>query len=351
MSDTDATVERPKTNLPALAPSRLPWHPVMEEYGIARTDWKALVEAIFPAAKSLDSIRLALSYCKRRNLDPFKRVVHIVPVWDRKANDYVETIWPGIAELRTTAFRTGQYAGADPATFGPTVTHSWDLTDKGKVTGQVIVEHPEWAQLTLYRMLNGIRMPMPGPRVYWMETYSTRGRSTIPNDRWQRAPFQMAEKTAEAAALRRAFPEELGDTGTDDEVGARTIDGEVTEDVEVTAAPARPASGNEGLKERLRGRKSAPTAAPSAPDVIDADDVPADEDSDAPGGDDEGEAAPRDPMAELLTEIDRMSVDEIDGLGVNAAWQSRLRRTHADPVRIEQAVTARRADLRRGMPG
>ena len=93
--------------LPALRASRLPWHPIMEAYGIERTDWQALVGAVFPGAQSLDSIRLALSYCKRRNLDPFKHVI-IVPVWDSEQRKLVDTIWPGIAELRTTAFRTQQ---------------------------------------------------------------------------------------------------------------------------------------------------------------------------------------------------------------------------------------------------
>jgi hypothetical protein len=36
---------------PALRSSRLPWHPIME-YGVQRTDWQALVEAIFPASKA-----------------------------------------------------------------------------------------------------------------------------------------------------------------------------------------------------------------------------------------------------------------------------------------------------------
>jgi phage recombination protein Bet len=242
--------------LPALRASRLPWHPVMEEYGVQKTDWQALVEAVFPGAQTLDSIRLALSYCKRRNLDPFKKVIHIVPVWDSEQRKYVDTIWPGIAELRTTAFRTQQYAGADPTEFGDIVEQTWQ--DGNRV---IKITYPAWAQLTVYRLVGGQRVPVPGPRVYWVETYSAAGRSDVPNARWQRAPFQMLEKCAEAAALRRAFPEELGDEHAVDEAGAFTRD--VTPpSPDVDQPKASRTTGNQALRAKLGGRKlSQPTEA------------------------------------------------------------------------------------------
>lgn len=238
--------------LPTLHASRLPWHPVMEQYGIQQTDWQALVEAVFPGARTLDSIQLALSYCKRRNLDPFKRVVHIVPVWDNEQKKYVDTIWPGIAELRTTAFRTGQYAGADPTEFGPTVEQTW----QDEKTPAFTIQYPAWAQLTVYRLVGGQRVPVPGPRVYWLETYSARGRSGVPNERWRRAPFQMLEKCTEAAALRRAFPEELGDEHSHDEAGAFPHD--VTPPLDETARDHPVLTGNAALRERIAPHRRVP---------------------------------------------------------------------------------------------
>jgi phage recombination protein Bet len=244
--------------LPALRASRLPWHPVMEEYGVQKTDWQALVEAVFPGAQTLDSIRLALSYCKRRNLDPFKKVIHIVPVWDGDQRKYVDTIWPGIAELRTTAFRTQQYAGADPTEFGDIVEQTWQ-DDNGVI---IQIAYPAWAQLTVYRLVGGQRVPVPGPRVYWIETYSAKNRrSDVPNDRWRRAPFQMLEKCAEAAALRRAFPEELGDEHAVDEAGAFTRDvtppaPDIDEPAPRTPASAGASTGNRALRDKLSRRKA-----------------------------------------------------------------------------------------------
>lgn len=235
-----ATAEKPQgTAVATIAPPRLPYHPAIEErYGVDRSQWKALVEAVFPLAKTPDAVVLALSYCKARRLDPFKRVVHIVPIYDTAAGRYVETVWPGIAEHRTTAFRTGQYAGADPCAYGPEEVLTFTGKPKDSAPERTVtLKVPRWAQLTLYRMIQSQRVPMPGPRVYFMETYSRIGRSELPNDRWQRAPMQMLEKCAEAAALRRAFPEELGDEMTIEEEGAVAAN-RATDVTPPTAPPA-----------------------------------------------------------------------------------------------------------------
>lgn len=208
---------------------RLAYHPLVKErFGIDLAGWRALIDAVWPAAKSADAVVLALSYCKARNLDPFKRPVHIVPVWSEEAGRVVESVWPGIGELRTTAFRTGLYAGRDPTTFGPERTLRLGDTD---------VTFPEWAQTTVYRIAkNGDARPYPGPRVYWMETYATAKRNTLaPNRMWMKRPHGQLDKCSEAAALRAAFPEEIGDQRTDDE-----MTGQVVEHQPTAPLPPRP---------------------------------------------------------------------------------------------------------------
>lgn len=200
-----------KANLPAISPPRLPYHPLVQErFGIDKAAWKALVEAIFPNATSVESVVLALSYCKARKLDPFKRNVHIVPIWDKSRGCMTDTVWPGIGELRTTAFRTGEYAGRGETVFGN------DITAK---IGSVEITYPEWAQVTVRRIVKGREVSFAGPRVYWIETYATVKRNDdTPNDMWSNRPRGQLEKCAEAAALRAAFPEEIGSDHIDDEV-------------------------------------------------------------------------------------------------------------------------------------
>lgn len=206
-----------KKNEIALAPARLPWHPgIQDRFGIDAEAWRVLTDAVFPAAQTTGAVELALSYCKARKLDPFKHPVHVVPIWNKEKRCLVETVWPGIAEHRTTAMRTGQYAGADAAAFGPTLTKTFEgETKEGQKKAEL--RFPEWCQITLYRMVGGQRMPVPGPRVYWLETYSRMGRTELPNDMWMKRPSGQLEKCAEAAALRKAFPEELGNEITADE--------------------------------------------------------------------------------------------------------------------------------------
>jgi RecT family len=166
-----------KGQLVALKPPRLPYHEAVEErFGIDRAGWKALVEAIYPNAETADAIVMALSYCRARNLDPFKRPVHIVPMWSSVAGKMIETVWPGISELRTTAFRTGQYAGMPAPKFGPTIERTFKgKAGRGKSKGQerrLTLQFPEWCRVTITRELTGKERSFVGPKVYWCEAYA-----------------------------------------------------------------------------------------------------------------------------------------------------------------------------------
>jgi len=191
---TNNVPDKEQDNLPIIAGPRLPYHPAIEErFGIDRSGWKALVEAIFPNAQSTESVVLALSYCKARKLDPFKRCIHIVPIWDKQRRCYIDTIWPGIGEVRTTAHRTKDYAGRDKTEFGPMQTQTWEGVDEKKGAYKKTVTFPEWAQVTLYRMLKGHRVAYAGPQVFWLETYGE-DRNGTPNSMWQKRPRGQIDK-------------------------------------------------------------------------------------------------------------------------------------------------------------
>lgn len=227
------TQERKQQAVAVLQEPRLPFHPAIEQrFNVDKSGWKALTEAIYPSAKTTDSVIMVLSYCKARNLDPFKRPVHIVPMWDSNLRAYVETVWPGIAELRTTAFRTGQYAGCDETEFGPDQTVVFKGQQKKNnqtVAVEKTVTFPSWARITVYREVNGRPAKFVGPKVKWLESYATIGASDLPNDMWEGRPEGQLDKCAEAAALRKAFPEELGNQLTAEEMEGRRV--EVMRDV------------------------------------------------------------------------------------------------------------------------
>ncbi len=244
-----------KGQIAVIAPPRMlpPAPDTLKRYNINDEGWRTIVEAIFPAAKTPAAVMMALEYCAQRKLDVFKRPVHIVTIYNSALKKMVETVWPGIAELRMTAMRTGQYGGMDVPTFGPVVKRAFTgrsrkFNDHGDASWETIeatVEFPEWCQITVYRVLAGNRIPFPGPRVTWTETYAyITNNCPVPNSMWQKRPGGQLEKCAEAAALRRAFPEELGNEMSVDEVEAFTTHEarDVTQEVQAATGviPAEP---------------------------------------------------------------------------------------------------------------
>jgi phage recombination protein Bet len=181
--------------------------------GITEPQWRTLANNLFPGADST-SVLMVWDYCVARKLDPLKKPCHIVPmqVKDSKSGDYVwrDVVMPGIYEYRTTATRTGLYLGHAKPEYGPTVEH----------LGRKV---PEWCDFVVYRWNSEAKMRAEYPvQVRFDECCATRkdkktGEIFL-NDRWNRAPQQMLTKCAEAAALREAFPDELGGTHTADEM-------------------------------------------------------------------------------------------------------------------------------------
>jgi len=194
-------------------PARIPISNVaLDELNLDANTWRVLTDSIFPSAKTADGIALAVRYCQARGLDVLKRPVHVVPMWSKALGREIETVWPGINELQVTASRTGEYAGIDPPRLGPDITRVFAgraKTDSGWQQISVEVTYPEWCEVTVYRLVNGVRCPFT-ETVFWEETYSRAGgaSSDVPTAMWVKRPRGQLIKCAKAAALRAAFPEE-----------------------------------------------------------------------------------------------------------------------------------------------
>lgn len=192
--------------------SRLPMPSGMQDIDAGK--WRVLCESVFPNAKSSDSIVMAIDYCKARKLDPFKRPVNIVPMWNSSLQREVETVWPGINEVQVTASRTGKYAGMDYPKWGPDITQNFKGVRKYKEGTtwkeeniDITVVYPEWCSVTVYRIVEGQRCAFTEP-VYWLEAYAKAGKTDCPNAMWAKRPRGQVLKVAKAFSLRAAFPEE-----------------------------------------------------------------------------------------------------------------------------------------------
>jgi phage recombination protein Bet len=213
-------IEKPKNGLELPEPVR--------RRGVNEAQWRTLKNSLYPGAKS-ESVLMVIDYCQARKLDPLKKPCHIVPmeVKNGEAYEWRDVVMPGIYELRTTAQRTGEYLGHSEPEYG-------EPEDVAGVTA------PMWCKFTAFRWNREARQRVEFPvRVFFREVVATK-RDGKANARWSKAPIQMLTKCAEAAALREAFPDEIGGEQTAEEMdGQRAIDAPV-----VKAEPAleRPAN-------------------------------------------------------------------------------------------------------------
>ena len=175
-----------------------------------------LESSLYPGAQR-ESIKLVVGYCKAAGLDPIKKPVHIVPMWDSKAGRTRDVIMPGIGNYRTDAARSGQYAGVTKPIFGQ------DVTDN---IGGVKITYPVTCSVTVKRLLANGAIAEYEAEERWIENYAVRGgkeKSIAPNTMWCKRPYAQLAKCAEAQALRKAFPE-CGAAPTADEMEGKQID-------------------------------------------------------------------------------------------------------------------------------
>jgi len=182
---------------------------------------EVLQSSLFPGAKPA-SIALALDYCRAAGYDPMQKPVHIVPMWDGKAQSMRDVIMPGIGIYRTNAARTGALVGISEPEFGPMVTEN---------LGGLEVTFPEWCKVTVKRYVAGLVAEFTAVE-YWLENYATKGgkeRSEAPNAMWMKRKRGQIAKCAEAQALRKAFPEAVPSVPVAEEMEGKTIDADVIE--------------------------------------------------------------------------------------------------------------------------
>lgn len=141
-----------------------------------------------------------LEVCRQRRLNPWARqlLAALEPAerkrdGDEKGGGFELALIMSIEGMRLVAHRTGLYAGIDEIEFG------WGEDPR----------YPASAKATVYRLVGA-----PGARerasfvarAYWAEYAPAIVEGTL----WERMPRVCMERPAEAMALRRAFPAELG---------------------------------------------------------------------------------------------------------------------------------------------
>ena len=131
------------------------------------------------AAGATDAeLKLFLFDCQRRGVHPLDRLIHFT----KRAGRY--TPITSIDFLRGRAHDTGEMAGSDDAVFDRDI---------------------QVATVTVYRLTRGVRYAYTATARY-TEYVPAEGQDRM----WHKMPHTMLGKCAEALALRKAFPQQLG---------------------------------------------------------------------------------------------------------------------------------------------
>ena len=158
---------------------------------------RRMIRDTYANGASDEEFAVLMEIAKARRLNPLLKQIHFVSRYDSQKQRSVWACQVSIDGLRAIAERTGLYAGQDEPVF---------VEQDGKLTcAKVAVWRKDWQR------------PAVGV-AYWSEYVQTT-RDGKPTRFWQQMPHVMLSKVAESAALRKAFPEDMSELYTPEEMG------------------------------------------------------------------------------------------------------------------------------------
>lgn len=200
-------------------------------------DQVALLKRTYAKGATDDELKLYEYQCQRTGLDPFNRQIYFRKQQGKGGTQIV--FITAIDGYRSIADKTGLYAGNDDYIFDGKFTE-YDHIQKANGNP------PTTATATVYKIVHGQRVSFKAT-TRWQEYYPGDAQGFM----WKKMPYLMLGKTAEALALRKAFPSELGGVYTKEE-----MDQADTPRQQAQPQQQRPVNGNDALKQKIQQNQS-----------------------------------------------------------------------------------------------
>ena len=178
----------------AIRPGQDMWDPKQEA---------ALTQLGIKGATRAD-LAVFLHYCQKTGLDPFSRQIYMI---ERAGKQTIQVGIDGFRVIRDRAARRDHVT----VEYRPTI---WYDHDGAEHTVWLTPDPPAACRVDILK--DGALYPGVARTAAYMQTSKTGD----PAAQWRTQPDHMIEKVAEAFALRRAFPHDLGGLYTDDEMPA-----------------------------------------------------------------------------------------------------------------------------------
>ncbi len=172
-----------------------------------------------------------LHECQRRKLDPFTRQIYLIGRKDKSKGRKVYRSQTSIDGFRLIARRAADKSGIDYS-YEDTI---WYDADGGRHEIWLSDKPPAGAKVVVIR--NGSRFDA----VARFSAYVQTDWNGNPTRMWQSMGDVMVAKCAEALALRKAFPEDLGGIYTEEEMGQADTPQRVTATAEIVRDEPAPA--------------------------------------------------------------------------------------------------------------
>lgn len=163
-------------------------------------DQVELIKRTIAKGTTDDEFALFMYVAKSQGLNPLTKQIHCVKRWDSKLQKEVASFQVGIDGFRLIAERTGRYAPGKEPVFA--------YDDQGKLVS---------ATATVRKLLADGTWADVSATAFHAEYVQTT-KEGKPNSMWAKMPHSQLAKTAEALAIRKAFPNDTSGVRGDEEM-------------------------------------------------------------------------------------------------------------------------------------